>query len=208
MTKRRISSRKWAHKNYWANPDKARKYASEWIKTQYSKNPEFFQSRNKEWYALNSEKVKEASREWVKLNPERAKAIHDDWAKNNPEKVLESRREWAKNNSEKLKAKSSRRRALKANNGGSHTAEEWLSLKEYYGNKCLCCLRGEAELTAVGLIIAADHVKAIAEGGTDDISNIQPLCHGKGGCNNRKHTKSTDYREGTPCLELTTLSRS
>ena len=39
-----------------------------------------------------------------------------------------------------------------------------------------------------------DHVLPIARGGSGDVSNIQPLCFGKGGCNNRKSIKHIDFR--------------
>jgi hypothetical protein len=48
-------------------------------------------------------------------------------------------------------------------------------------------------------MLVPDHVKAIADGGSNYISNIQPLCHSNkagaiGGCNNAKGAKHIDYR--------------
>jgi len=74
----------------------------------------------------------------------------------------------------------------KRNAEGSHTLQEWHELKKRYGNKCLCCGISESEVT-----ISIDHVMPIVLGGSDYISNIQPLCTR---CNSKKHTKSTDYR--------------
>lgn len=75
------------------------------------------------------------------------------------------------------------RRARKLANGGSYTQEEWQALCGYYGNKCLAC-GGQDPLTV-------DHVIPISKGGSNDISNIQPLCKR---CNDIKYDKTTDYR--------------
>lgn len=76
-----------------------------------------------------------------------------------------------------------RRRARKEANGGSYTAQEWRELCAKYDHLCLCC--GEAKPLTV------DHVVPLVEGGSNDISNIQPLCLD---CNLRKATKTIDYR--------------
>jgi 5-methylcytosine-specific restriction endonuclease McrA len=80
------------------------------------------------------------------------------------------------------------RRARKHGTEGSYTNEEWQTLLEKYDNKCICCGKGDEDLTA-------DHVIPIAEGGTDFITNIQPLCQS---CNSRKGTHHTDFRKEYP----------
>lgn len=81
------------------------------------------------------------------------------------------------------------RRARKAANGGKYTAKEWRALCAKYDHRCLCC--GEAKR------LTPDHVVPIAKGGSNDISNIQPLCLD---CNLRKHTQTIDYRPNhAPC---------
>jgi len=69
---------------------------------------------------------------------------------------------------------------------GTHSLDEWKRLKERYGYICLCCKKREPEVK-----LTKDHVIPLSKGGTNDISNIQPLCNS---CNLRKFTKTEDYR--------------
>ena len=58
---------------------------------------------------------------------------------------------------------------------------EFWSLCERLGWICVGCGRTLTKETAV-----RDHIVALAKGGSNDISNIQPLCKS---CNSRKGTK-------------------
>jgi 5-methylcytosine-specific restriction endonuclease McrA len=75
------------------------------------------------------------------------------------------------------------RKAQKLQNGGDFTAQEWLDLCEFYGNRCLCC--GEQ------VPLTIDHVIPLSKGGRNSIDNLQPLCLS---CNNIKQDKTIDYR--------------
>jgi hypothetical protein len=77
----------------------------------------------------------------------------------------------------------SRKEKIRAN-GGSHTEQEWESLKRWYNNRCAKC--GANNPTK-------DHIIPVNKGGTDNISNIQPLCQQ---CNSSKLDRfATDYRD-------------
>jgi 5-methylcytosine-specific restriction endonuclease McrA len=69
-------------------------------------------------------------------------------------------------------------------NGGAHSEEQWQRLLWIYGQRCLRCDQ-VTELTR-------DHVIPVARGGSDDISNIQPLCRS---CNSWKGTRTIDFRD-------------
>ena len=66
---------------------------------------------------------------------------------------------------------------------GRHTSDEWLALLEFCEYRCARC-------KASGVKLTKGHVVAVVGGGSDLISNIQPLC---GPCNSAKGVKSIDY---------------
>jgi 5-methylcytosine-specific restriction endonuclease McrA len=80
--------------------------------------------------------------------------------------------------------KAHQRRVKEMSNGGHYTIAQWEDLVTRYGNKCLACGRTDVKLTV-------DHVVPVAHGGTNNISNLQPLCKS---CNSKKHKKTIDYR--------------
>lgn len=90
-----------------------------------------------------------------------------------------------KANPDVRRAKEHRRRARKLAAQGSFTFAEWRALREQYGNKCLAC--GSSDRLTI------DHIVPLAQGGSNFIDNIQPLCLP---CNSRKSTKIIDYRNG------------
>jgi 3-methyladenine DNA glycosylase AlkC len=194
LIKSRERANKWARKEYKKNPNKYCKMVREYYAANSERIRKEAKSKCKEWYKKNSEKAKEAAKEWSQNNPNRRLEIGRKWRKEHPEEAREFNRKWAKENPEKLRVKSRRRRALQMGNGGDHTVQQWFSIKEQYGNECLCCHKKEQELLLLGLLLVPDHVIPIAHGGINCVSNLQPLCQGKGGCNNRKGVKHTDYR--------------
>jgi 5-methylcytosine-specific restriction endonuclease McrA len=67
---------------------------------------------------------------------------------------------------------------------GSWTGAQFLVLYMTFGNVCLCCHKKR--------VPSPDHVVPLCKGGTNYLSNIQPLCWP---CNKKKKNKSTDYRK-------------
>lgn len=75
------------------------------------------------------------------------------------------------------------RRMVAARKIATHTDEEWQALLTSFGGLCLAC--GSENL------IQKDHVRAVVNGGSDGLDNLQPLCRS---CNCRKKDKTIDYR--------------
>ncbi len=174
-----ITDRKWRKGRSRERIEETRKYNHEWGE----KHPVERRKAQRKQYKRHPEKLREKSRKHREENPE----YLQNYRKDHPEKFRESNR---------------KRRAQKAGNEKHFTEREWQSLLDSTGHICLCCRRTEAKLAALGLRLVRDHVVALQDpssklrGHRDEISNIQPLCHGKGGCNNKKGTKHVDYRKG------------
>jgi hypothetical protein len=134
------------------------------------------------------EQIAEYKKAWTKANSARIAASKREYYERNCEEVIARSAEWAGNNLDKVrrfKANNRRkRRAAKNTSHGRFTAKEFKELCERYGNKCLSC-------GSMGVMLEADHVVPLTWGGSDDISNIQPLC---GTCNRRKFVNIVDYR--------------
>ena len=146
-------------------------------------NPDRKKERGRIWREKNRERGREHARRVHDANPGRKKELARAWRQKNVERIREDNRRWAKANPECGRAKSSRHRARKIGNGGSHTAADWAALSAAYGDRCLCC--------GAGGKLSVDHVVPLSKGGHDGIDNIQPLCLW---CNQKKGAKSTDYR--------------
>ncbi len=208
------STRRWEKRN----PEKARELACERTKRWYKRNRKSRLAYSRRWRANNLERARKNSRrraaKWYRDNRKRALALsringkrwraenkhrHAEngkrWRKANMEKVRVAAKLWKADNPQKVKAMLHCRRARKLGNGGSFTGAEWTALKKFYDNRCLCCGKHERTLSRLHRTLTPDHVRSLAKGGRNDITNIQPLCHGRGGCNNRKGSKHIDYRK-------------
>ncbi len=90
-------------------------------------------------------------------------------------------RNYVKKNPKRISHLKARRYAREKGAEGKHTLAEWENLKAQYNQECAKC--GEKKK------LTKDHIIPLSEGGTDYISNIQPLCIN---CNSKKWKKA-DY---------------
>jgi len=87
-------------------------------------------------------------------------------------------RNYCKSHPENISHLKARRYAREKGAEGSHTLLEWQMLKFAHCYRCAIC--GEKKP------LTKDHIIPLSKGGSDYITNIQPLCRN---CNSKKHTK-------------------
>lgn len=115
-----------------------------------------------------------------------------NWRGGMPTRKL-SHRAWCRRNRESVSQRNSTRRARKMAAAGSFTLAEWEALKADHGHRCAMCRRPESEAA-----LTRDHIIPLSKGGSDEISNIQPLCRS---CNSKKKdriispTSRSDFME-------------
>lgn len=146
-------------RRYALDPEKviARKQADYW------KDPERWRAHRRKKYQEDPESNRRAAREWRVGNLEYAKIQDAARVKANPEY---------------FRAAANRYRARKAKAEGDFTPEQFRDLCAEYGNRCASCRESKS--------LHADHVVPLCKGGSNFISNIQPLCKS---CNSKKATK-------------------
>jgi 5-methylcytosine-specific restriction endonuclease McrA len=178
-------------------------YAKEWylanIERERAKRVAYYRSHRKEARAYaeaNIDRIRAYRRKRNRSLREEKREYNRSYYENHREEMLIRAAKWNRQHPEKVAAKSKAQHARRKGNGGFYTSKEWIALKSKYG-KCLGCGLSEPEIIALGRVMAADHVIPIAKGGRSDIGNIQPLCHGKGGCNLRKGARHIDYRRAS-----------
>jgi 5-methylcytosine-specific restriction endonuclease McrA len=156
-------------RGYWCTPCKR-----EADKAHYQRNAE---SRRQYFRDRHSERRDDS--DYV----EKKRGWRNSWAERNRQKIAEKNKRYREANREKIAYYSAQRRARSRNAEGSFTWEEWLQLCQRYGNVCLACGKKKP--------LTVDHVIPLVLGGTNWISNIQPLCKE---CNSGKYVRIIDYR--------------
>lgn len=120
-------------------------------------------------------------KDYYQHNKTKRSAYTKQWIKDNPNRVKAHARKNYQNHKELFQHASVLRKARIRNAEGSHTLAEWNKLKEKFNNSCACCKKQEPEIK-----LTRDHVVPLIKGGSNYISNIQPLCQP---CNGSKHTR-------------------
>lgn len=177
---RNATYREWRRQN----PDRVQAYK----RTDRENNGERIRARGREYYWKNRDALLATARRYYQANKaayvERARL----WALRNPEKAREHARNANRRNNHARNAITRRYRARKRNAEGAHTGEEFSAKVEAYGGRCHWCgqrIKGTPH---------ADHLIALAKGGTNDIGNIVPSC---ADCNYTKRDKMPwEFMEG------------
>jgi 5-methylcytosine-specific restriction endonuclease McrA len=172
-------------------------------------------ARGHEYYQEHSEQVNARTGQNQRSNPERCRRYSDKWRAGHREQYLKSAQkrsaDWRENNRDidRVAAKrwrlehnteyrviQHRARALRRDCQGDFTAEQWEGVKAMFDYRCPRCGKREPEIA-----LSIDHITPLAFGGSNDISNIQPLCKP---CNAAKGARVViDYRVGLQTVGMT-----
>jgi len=128
------------------------------------------QKWSKEYYFKNRNRILAYNKKWAKENQDKMKVIRRRWriSDSGITKNRELANKWAKKNKEYVHHNASIQNARRRNAKGNHSLREWQDLKKKYNYRCVGCGKKKK--------LTKDHIKPIIKGGTNYISNIQPLC--------------------------------
>lgn len=171
-----------------ANPDQTRAYKRKHSNMRYRSDAEYRKQHNEYnrcYYQNNRERLLVRASEYAQ-RPE-VKARIKQYAEDTREQMREWRRNWRKKNRARYLLHKYRRRQLERMAEGEYTDSQWRTLLSICNERCLAC-GSTSQLTV-------DHIVPLSRGGSNEITNIQPLCFR---CNSGKSGRhSTDYRTDT-----------
>ena len=139
------------------------------------------------------QKIKQKWKKWYKKNKEKKDEYNIKWRQENIEKCRVLSREWRIKNKEKARFKDKINEYRRRNCIGFHTLKNWEDLKEKYNYCCADCGMQEPFIDQWYPKLTEDHIIPITKGGSNNIENIQPLCHR---CNSKKSNKMINNNGG------------
>lgn len=176
--------RKWMNANYWKHPRKARAYASKWAR----ENRERIKRWKAPWTRKSRARARIAGKCWICTKRKKQTGYESckpcrlknrrrcmRWRHANNQRYLRTRRIYNRKNLELVKHWDASKRANRRKAKGSHTFAEWQAVCRKHRWRCAHCKKRKR--------LTRDHIIPLSRGGTNFISNIQPLCSG---CNCKK----------------------
>ncbi len=170
-------------------------------------NPEKIRESLRKYRADNAEKVRESVRKWRADNPEKQREYLRKYRADNAEKIREYGRKWAAANTEKIREYDRTYRAENPEKMREYDRKRrarlaalpfdfppWMERRalDYWHGCCAICGRQLKDLFDTHTA-AMDHWIAKTDPRPDNpgtvATNMIPLCHGIGGCNNSKGNK-------------------
>ena len=148
-------------------------------------DPEKYRARKRDYYHRNRDTVLAKVNARNASNPHPARKRAKAWREKYPERYgavmaayYERRRE---DFITRARRRSYRLRAVRQLHG-HHTNQQWRLLLAQFGNSCARC--------GTSASLTRDHIVPLSKGGSDVITNIQPLC---GSCNRQKSVRTIAY---------------
>lgn len=173
----RIYSKEWYERNREDSLEKSARY--------YQENKEISLIRGRKWREENKSRIYLLRKKWEDENREMVNQKRRDRRLKNREAVLLKEAKYRKNNHEKILAKNStadhKRRAKLKNLDKHFTLREWEDLILKCDFNCQMCFKKFNKRQ-----LEKDHIIPISKNGSNEISNIQPLCKS---CNCKKGSK-------------------
>jgi 5-methylcytosine-specific restriction endonuclease McrA len=134
--------------------------------------------RERYWNLNNSDGARAISQRSKKKRNAKNRAYARAYYLRNKHKQYLYTRKWRENNRARSVQQVVDRLARVRGAKGSYTFQEWLEVKRKHNFRCAMCGKHESEVK-----LTRDHIIPITKGGSNYISNIQPLC---GPCNSHK----------------------
>ena len=151
--------------------------------------------RNRKWRAANSQKERERHRQYYEANTAKMRDLvrrwweaHPDYSQEYYQANAEKKREQRRANSDRANANTQRRRALKAQNGGTYTDADIKAKYQLQQGRCYYCACGLDKKYHI------EHMTPISRGGTNWPDNIVLAC---ATCNCQKHNKTVEEFMGS-----------
>lgn len=143
--------------------------------------------------ALNPEKIAEYHRNYFQQNRAYLVEYHQNYNKENATYLSEHKRKYRQENKHLSRNSSHRRRARERCLPQEFTVKDWQNCLEYWHGCCAVCGRQFNNLFGTHTA-AADHWIPVNHPDCPGTipANIVPLCHGRGGCNNRKQNRNAE----------------
>lgn len=170
------------------DPEKARQKAQRYRE----RDPERYRRILRESRSRHIDERRKADREAKRrVDPEKRRAYNREWATRNPDKIFQYQRKFyptvrrkGKDPAKRL-ASAHRYFAKKRALPSAFTGLDWQYALEYFNHCCAVCGR---PLSGLFHKVAADHWIPLSSPDCPGtvVTNIVPLCHGQGGCNNSK----------------------
>jgi hypothetical protein len=137
--------------------------------------------------ARNPAKKRAAHKAWRESNKAYVKAANKAWRVAHPEQLKTNNKNWKQHNRDKVIVLHAKRRARQEALPATFTDEQAQFARQYFHYACAVCGNEEGFQWMIGFdhwipIVATNCPGTVA-------TNMIPLCHGLGGCNNRKHDK-------------------
>ncbi len=162
----------------------------EYGRAYYLANKDRMKEAMRQWHESNKDYANETSRQYYLANRERLRELQRQYREDNPDYFHEYARQYQIDNPDKFRISQSRRLARKRGFPSTLTDTDWQRALDYFNGCCAVCGRQLYDIFGT-LGASADHWIPLNYDGDDNpgtvATNIVPLCHGLGGCNNKKH---------------------